>query len=466
MSTDPRRVSALPLGMASLGIEQRSAPFEPNWIDFRHSLVVVDLRIDKGETPKTCDECGCEIDISPAPHSPKCSTITTTGKVARRNGRHAVDGRELLEQMDAGERIVAPDLDDDDDLDAELEEAPAPDEMGPDGVASSSSSDSEEPTIQKRAKRAAGELLAEVLELLADGPMRLSVLAGRIGYTSTNLGGWLIPHVKAGRIIKVERGVYALPEESEREPQAATEGADADTRLAVADPPDDAGEEPSRSEHEGRRRAWDRDDILDAIRRWDAEYGHPPTSTEWMRRVDGYPTTTTVASRFGSWANAIEQAGFPRPTRGGVPLQPLRAPAKRVRVRGTGLLRFTPSVRSRARRSPPCAQQPTRSSRSSESEAPSAHRRRCARSRWYRARRHGRSSPRHGELEHRECRLRRVDDRVDVRRLVLRARVGLVAAAAMMAAHGIRRQFVVESAPRHEKNDAGPRVLDFAATGV
>lgn len=294
MSGDERRrhisMSALPLGMASLGVQQQQFPFEPNWIDYSHSLVVVDVRRDKGEDPQTCDDCGCEVDIDPAPHSPKCSAVVT-GETKRRSGRQAVDGLKPKEPR------------------------------------------------SYRPRRAKGALLAEVLGLLAGGPLPLAKLAGRCGYTSENLGGWLTPHVKAGRIIKVERGVYALPEGSERgPPRAATEGADVDTRFVVMDPPDTPGEDPPRSENDrGRRRAWERDDILDAIRRWDTDYGHPPTSTEWMRRVDGYPTTTTVATRFGSWANAVEQAGFPRPARGGVPLRPLKAPAKRVRVRGTGL---------------------------------------------------------------------------------------------------------------------------------
>lgn len=319
--------------------------FRPNWIDYRHSLVVVDSRRDKGEDPQICADCRCEVDIDPAPHSPRCATLVVSAR--SRNGNDDT-GLDLLERMDAGESLASARLDEE--PDDGFEETPSEHVAADDraaavavadaaGVSSSPDPDATKP------KRAQGELLIEVTNLLADGPMRLAEIARRCGYSSENLGGWIGYHVKAGHIVKVERGVYALPEESEREPRAAAEGADADTRLAVTDPPGDPGigEDPSRSENNpGRRRAWDKADITAAIQRWHGEYGHPPTSTEWMRRVDGYPTTTTVAARFGSWANAIEQAGFPRPTRGGVPLKPTSPPAKRVRVRGTGLTYATP----------------------------------------------------------------------------------------------------------------------------
>ena len=48
-------------------------PFRPNWIDYRHSLVVADRRTDSGETVEVCGSCGCEVDVVPAPHSPKCA---------------------------------------------------------------------------------------------------------------------------------------------------------------------------------------------------------------------------------------------------------------------------------------------------------------------------------------------------------------------------------------------------------
>jgi hypothetical protein len=104
------RVSAVPLSMASLG-NNSGANWEPNWIDYRTSVANVDRRRDRNETVATCSECGCETDVSPAPHSPKCPTLSAFGAPP--------DGRELLARMDAGERVG-------------LEEASGPIGAGPD----------------------------------------------------------------------------------------------------------------------------------------------------------------------------------------------------------------------------------------------------------------------------------------------------------------------------------------------
>jgi hypothetical protein len=49
--------------------------FTPSWIAYRHSLVLVDRREDAGETVLTCRACGCEADVIPAPHSPRCPVV-------------------------------------------------------------------------------------------------------------------------------------------------------------------------------------------------------------------------------------------------------------------------------------------------------------------------------------------------------------------------------------------------------
>lgn len=48
--------------------------FERNWISFRHSLATIDRRHDHGDTAPICTDCGCETDITPQPHSPRCGT--------------------------------------------------------------------------------------------------------------------------------------------------------------------------------------------------------------------------------------------------------------------------------------------------------------------------------------------------------------------------------------------------------
>ncbi len=61
-------------------------------------------------------------------------------------------------------------------------------------------------------------------------------------------------------------------------------------------------------------RIWTRDKIVAEIRRFAVEHGRPPSATDWRGpRSSGYPSSFTVQSLFGSWANGIEAAGFPKP---------------------------------------------------------------------------------------------------------------------------------------------------------
>jgi hypothetical protein len=79
------------------------------------------------------------------------------------------------------------------------------------------------------------------------------------------------------------------------------------------------------------RRYWTRTRIIDAIDRWVTIYGEPPTVSEWgksnplapawrkkrMAEARGtWPELRVVQRVFGSWADAIEAAGYPRPRRG------------------------------------------------------------------------------------------------------------------------------------------------------
>lgn len=71
-----------------------------------------------------------------------------------------------------------------------------------------------------------------------------------------------------------------------------------------------------RRQHE--ERYWTRERIVECIQRFAREHGRPPVSSEWLygdhgANGDGYPYCSTVLQEFGSWADAIEQAGFPRP---------------------------------------------------------------------------------------------------------------------------------------------------------
>lgn len=80
---------------------------------------------------------------------------------------------------------------------------------------------------------------------------------------------------------------------------------------------------------------WTAERIVAAIQEWAREHnGAPPAASEWLGQVEGsigqyakgprsasgvhrrWPPVTTVQREFGSWANAIEAAGFPKPTVG------------------------------------------------------------------------------------------------------------------------------------------------------
>lgn len=75
-------------------------------------------------------------------------------------------------------------------------------------------------------------------------------------------------------------------------------------------------------------RKWSRENVIDAIQRFAAANGRPPTATEWIRGdpANGYPPRSAVyrstghrsnsSAPFAKWADAIEAAGFPRPRTG------------------------------------------------------------------------------------------------------------------------------------------------------
>lgn len=75
-------------------------------------------------------------------------------------------------------------------------------------------------------------------------------------------------------------------------------------------------------------RLWRRDRVVSAIRAFARITGRPPLSSEWLYTYEraalpdppsvfpSWPWTVQVLTAMGSWANAIEAAGFDRPYRG------------------------------------------------------------------------------------------------------------------------------------------------------
>ena len=58
---------------------------------------------------------------------------------------------------------------------------------------------------------------------------------------------------------------------------------------------------------------WDRPRVIEAIREWARRHGRPPSGADWRLKGEGHPTYQQVAELFGTWSQAIVDAGFPRP---------------------------------------------------------------------------------------------------------------------------------------------------------
>lgn len=67
----------------------------------------------------------------------------------------------------------------------------------------------------------------------------------------------------------------------------------------------------------GNGNRWTRAAIIEAIQRWARDHGGlPPTTGEWKFGGEDHPSYGVVKRVCGSWPDAIEEAGFPRPCRG------------------------------------------------------------------------------------------------------------------------------------------------------
>lgn len=56
-------------------------------------------------------------------------------------------------------------------------------------------------------------------------------------------------------------------------------------------------------------RRWTNEEILTLIQQWHTEHGIIPTQTDWMNKND-YPGPSTVKKHFGTWSDAIKEAGL------------------------------------------------------------------------------------------------------------------------------------------------------------
>jgi hypothetical protein len=71
-----------------------------------------------------------------------------------------------------------------------------------------------------------------------------------------------------------------------------------------------AGLEPTRRPAR-RSKPWLDEDILQALRDWTSEHGHPPIAHNWVRARPTTPSVGTVLNHYGTWAKALTAAGLP-----------------------------------------------------------------------------------------------------------------------------------------------------------
>lgn len=256
-----------------------STAFEPNWIDYRASRARVDRRVDKGETPEVCAGCGCEVDVKPEPHSPRCEVADVLPF------KRSSSGRELLDRMDAGEP-VAEEPDESGPADPprlQEDDAPRAPEAAPDPGATGGASTNGKRRYIRWTRELALERVREVAAELGYPPTQAQIKQFDLPAANPTLkrlgfGTWGDFLVEAG---------FERPEKGSH-----------------------------RTTPPGPARQWTRELVIEQIRAWAAGHGAPPTSKDWVKAGDDHPTSMTVIGLFGSWANGVEAAGFERPTRG------------------------------------------------------------------------------------------------------------------------------------------------------
>lgn len=153
-----------------------------------------------------------------------------------------------------------------------------------------------------RKPRPRAQLLAEIAEIQAEGPMTSREIGARLGLSAQTI-----------------RNALSDPDDSKRSRRRERyQGQCVDCGVTTysdgtSRPSPRCG--PCAVE---ANRIYDRDSIIEVIREFARIHGRPPLSTEWLRRdnVKPHVYVATCQAVFGSWANAIEAAGFPRPQMG------------------------------------------------------------------------------------------------------------------------------------------------------
>jgi transposase len=125
-----------------------------------------------------------------------------------------------------------------------------------------------------------------------------------IGVPEPTLRRWLFPEVR-------ERGL-----QKSRQYKAKHRGSCIDCGKSVWMTSDRCAA--CSQEHYRKTKRWTREAVIQAIKDWNEEHGHPPTTTEWLYASNTHPGATSVYgsyAEFRTWNEAIEAAGLtPRHT--------------------------------------------------------------------------------------------------------------------------------------------------------
>lgn len=144
-------------------------------------------------------------------------------------------------------------------------------------------------------------------QLYATGQYRQIDLAERFGVARSTISAWLDDRHAEKQLARRER--YRGTCETCGAKTTGCNGYNAPNECAKCAP---------ARQHE--ERYWNKERVLEAIKDFHARNGRRPVAQEWhdKHNLDGerYPFTSIVIREFGSWANAIEVAGFERPVVG------------------------------------------------------------------------------------------------------------------------------------------------------
>ncbi len=336
-------------------------PFEPNLIDFRHSVVQANKRADAGdETLEICAYCMCEVDVHPQPHRPDCPGI---GK-SRASSGPVLAGLEVARSPRARPPVVAG---------AAVNEAPEPDvteERFWTKVDRRSESECWEWLGAKsdgygrlkvdgracRAHRFAYELLVGPIpdEMTLDhlcrnracvNPAHLEIVTNKDnvlrgeGVTAENA---IKTHCVHGHeftdentyVIKTgpkaggrecrtchrerKRDADAADQIEGREPQVPVEPTSAPPAIEPpAAPSRSSSTNPYGLKKFGRGYTWTEAAVLAAVRTFVAEHDRPPVPMDGLEQPHGhFPSAKSVSNLFATWDEMIVAAGFTPAARG------------------------------------------------------------------------------------------------------------------------------------------------------